>query len=579
MRRPLGTLPLLLLAWMIPAPLHAAPPSVEVEVTGVEGAPRENVLAYLSIADKERRKDATEAELRHLYSRGEEEIRRALRPFGYYRPFIRSELRAEGDPWTARFEIEPGPPVEIDSLVVEVVGEGARNPRFQEIERQFPLDRGDVLLHPAYERGKAAFESYAAEGGYLDARFITSRITVDLARYAASIVVRFDTGPRHYFGEVTFDRNVLKPDLLARYPNFQPGEPFDFRKLLDLQSDLSATGYFTRVEVRPVDEADDQVVPVDVSLAPARKVRLTGGVGYGTDDGLRTRGVVEVRRVNRQGHRAQLELLYGQREKKAELQYFIPWPNPRTDVVTFSTGYHDFRINSIDSRIFQTGASASRLLGQWRVTPALFYRRENYEVGVDQGIVTMLIPEGTWSRKRADDQLQTWNGDRVSLNVRGGHDAVVSDVSLIQGKVEGKVIKGFGSKNRGIARLEVGATGTETFRELPASLRFFAGGANSVRGYGYNALGPRDERGEVIGGPYLLVGSLEFGHRFLPRWGGAIFFDMGNALNRFGDTLERGAGIGVRWVSPAGLVRLDFGWGLDRERTPLTVHISLGPEL
>ncbi|HEU5311189.1 MAG TPA: BamA/TamA family outer membrane protein, partial [Candidatus Eisenbacteria bacterium] len=101
----------------------------------------------------------------------------------------------------------------------------------------------------------------------------------------------------------------------------------------------------------------------------------------------------------------------------------------------------------------------------------------------------------------------------------------------------------------------------------------------SVRGYGYNSLGPRDENGDVIGGPYLLVGSLEAEHRFLPRWGGAVFFDMGNAVNNFGDPLSRGAGVGARWVSPAGLVRVDFGWGLDRDRTPLTVHISLGSEL
>ena len=576
MRRLAWALPLL---WVVASPVNAATPSVKVEVLGVEGALLKNVRAGLSINQKDRRKDATEAELRHLHSRAEEEIRRALQPYGYYRPFVRSEL-VTGKSWIAQYEIQPGPPVTVDSLLVQVSGEGASNPKFQEIVQSFPLRRGDVLLHPEYERGKMAFESYAAEGGYLDGRFTTSRITVDLARYGAAVVVRFDTGPRHFFGPVTFDREVLKPHLLARYPNFQTGEPFDFRKLMDLQTDLSATGYFTRVEVKQAEETHEhRVVPIDVSLAPARKVRLTGGVGYGTDDGLRVRGLVELRRTNRQGHRAQLEGVWGQLEKKAGVQYFIPWPNPRTDVVTFSTSYHDFEINAIDTRIFQIGGSASRLLGQWRATPALSYRRENYVVGVDQGIVKTLLPEMTWSRVRADDALQTWRGDRVSLNVRGAHERVVSDVSLLQGRLEGKLIQSFGARSRGIARFEVGATETGDFRELPASLRFFTGGANSVRGYGYNALGPRDENGDVIGGPYLLVGSLEAEHRFLPRWGGAVFFDMGNAVNNFGDQLSRGAGVGARWVSPAGLVRVDFGWGLDRDRTPLTVHISLGSEL
>jgi translocation and assembly module TamA len=83
----------------------------------------------------------------------------------------------------------------------------------------------------------------------------------------------------------------------------------------------------------------------------------------------------------------------------------------------------------------------------------------------------------------------------------------------------------------------------------------------------------------VIGGPYLLVGSLEADHRFLPRWGLAGFFDMGNALNHFGDPLKRGVGAGLRWISPAGLVRLDFAWGLDRAGTPFNVHLTVGPEL
>src|SRR6185503_12442468 len=137
--------------------------------------------------------------------------------------------------------------------------------------------------------------------------------------------------------------------------------------------------------------------------------------------------------------------------------------------------------------------------------PALSYRREDFRVGVDQGLVKTLLPEGTWTRVRADDPLQTWRGDRVSLNVRGAHEAVVSDVSLLQAKLDGKLIQAFGARSRGIARFEVGATETGDFRELPASLRFFAGGANSVRGYGFNTLGPRDENGDVIGGPYLLV--------------------------------------------------------------------------
>jgi len=152
-----------------------APVKVRVEVVGVTGALRKNVLASLSIAHKKDRKNASEAELRHLHTRADEEIGRALQPFGYYRPFIHSELTT-GKQWVARYQIEPGAPLLVDSVLVEVNGEGATDPKYQRLVQDFPIKKGGVLLHQAYEQGKLSLETYAAEGGYLDADFQESRI-------------------------------------------------------------------------------------------------------------------------------------------------------------------------------------------------------------------------------------------------------------------------------------------------------------------------------------------------------------------------------------------------------------------
>ena len=564
---------------LVPSVGAAQTPSVTIEVLGVDGALKDNVEIGLSIADKNRRKGATPEEVRRLHARAEEEIRRALQPFGYYRPFIQAELITEKK-WIARYQIDPGPALLIDSLELTIQGEGASHPRYQKVVREFPLRKGGVLLQPAYEAAKDSFEAVAAEGGFLDARFTTSRIEVDLQRYAAKAVVRYDTGPRHYFGEVSFDRDVIRERMLDQFVNFRPGDVFDFRKLLQLQTDLSATGYFTKVEVIPGEEdVQHRVVPIGVALAPAKRLRFTGGVGYGTDDGARARVLTEMRRLNRAGHRAQIELQYGARDKRALGQYFIPWPNPRTDLLTLSSGYQDLRTVTAHSRIFHSGVSASRLLGQWRVVPALTYRRENFEVGLDSGIVKTLIPEGTWSRTRFDDPVFARNGDRVRLNVRGASESIVSDVSLVQGRVDGKWIKSFGRAARGMARVEVGATSTGEFHRLPPSLRFFAGGTTSVRGYSYNSLGTRDEARHVIGGRYLATASLEWNQFFMRRGGAAAFADVGNAMNSWKTPLKRGVGVGLRWISPAGLVRVDLGWGLDRRGVPLEAHIAMGTEL
>lgn len=564
---------------LIPLAARAATRSVKVEVLGLSGVLQKNVRASLSIANKKQRKNANDEVIRHLHARADEEIHRALQPFGYYRPLVQSELITEKS-WIARYTIDPGPPILLDSVLVEVTGEGANDPRYQKIVRDYPLHKGDVLYHPKYDLAKASFETAAAEGGYLDASFGESRIDVDLQRYAAAIVIRYDTGPRHYFGQVSFDKDIIQERMLEQFVTFHPGDVFDFRKLLQLQTDLSGTGYFTKVEVEPgAEPTGHRLVPIGVSLAPAKKLRFTGGVGYGTDDGARVRLLTEMRRLNHAGHRAQINLQYGSRDKHAIGEYFIPWPNPRTDVMTLSSGYQDLQTVTFHSRLFRSGISESRLLGKWRVIPALNYRRENFQVGVDSGIVKTLVPEGTWSRVRADDAVFTKNGDRLMLNARGANRGVVSDVSFLQARGDAKLIHAFGPRSRGIARIEAGATRTSEFRMLPPTLRFFAGGTNSVRGYSYNSLGPRDERNHVIGGRYLLTGSLELNQFFLPRWGGAIFFDAGNAMNSWRLPVKRGAGVGLRWVSPAGLVRVDLGWGLDRRGTPLQLHLAMGTEL
>ena len=578
MLRAVALLTLALLA--IPfRPANAATRSLKVEVLGVSGALKQNVLLSLSIADKKRRKNATDEELRRLHARADDEIHRALQPYGYYRPTIQSQLLTDGS-WTAHYQIDPGPPILLDSVLVEVAGEGAADPKYQAILRDFPLHKGSVLLQPAYEALKTSFQSAAAEGGFLDARFVTSRIDVDLQRYAATMVIRYDTGPRHFFGNVSFAPDVIEDRMLHDFVDFHPGDVFDFRKLLQLQTDLSGTGYFTKVEVAPAAETSEhRVVPIDVSLAPAKKLRFTGGVGYGTDDGARVRLLTEMRRLNRAGHRASIELQYGSRDKRAIGQYFIPWPHPRTDVLTLATGYQDQRTVTFHSKLFRSGISESRLLGKWRIVPALNYRRENYQVGVDSGTARTLVPEGTWTRIRADDAVFTKNGDRLMLNARGANRGLVSDVSFLQAHGDAKWIHSFSARTRGLARIEAGATQTGDFRHLPPTLRFFAGGTNSVRGYSYNSLGSRDELSHVIGGRYLLTGSLEMNEFFLPRWGAAVFLDAGDAMNSWRLSVKRGAGFGLRFLSPAGLVRADLAWGLDRRGTPLQVHLAMGSEL
>jgi translocation and assembly module TamA len=538
------------------------------------------VLATLSIANRRDRKNASDAYLRHLHARAESEIQRALQPFGYYRPFIHSELITDGK-WTARYQVEPGAPLRLDSVRVVVTGEGAIDPGYQKLVATFPLHKGDVLTHVPYELAKAGFEAYAADAGYLDAHFVHSDLNVDLASYTSSLDLEVDTGPRHFFGDVRFDQTVVSPTVARKFVTFRQGEPFSFKKLLEMQTALSNTGFYERVEVQPdTGEVEHRVVPILVSLTPSRKMRLTSGLGYGTDDGARATSVIELRRMNRQGHHSEIDLQAGQLVNNAGIAYFVPWPNPRTDMATFQTGIQDVRTTVSHNRELQAGASLSRMLADWQTVLALQYRDDQFTVGTDRGSSRFLIPEITWTRVRTKDPFYVRGGDRLRVDLRGAAQVLLSNASLLQPHAQWKVIYSFNDAMRGIARVEGGATMVDAFRRLPPALRFFAGGTNSVRGYAYNSLGPTDSLGNVVGGRHLLAASLEADYLFPARFGPALFFDMGNAFDTFGaSTFKKGVGVGLRWVSPMGMIRGDIGWGLDRPSGAIELHFAVGPEL
>ena len=125
----------------------------------------------------------------------------------------------------------------------------------------------------------------------------------------------------------------------------------------------------------------------------------------------------------------------------------------------------------------------------------------------------------------------------------------------------------------------MGGTAVENFAKMPASERFFAGGDQSVRGYGYQKLGPTDKSGDIIGGRYLVVGSIEFDYLFMGDFGAAVFVDSGNADDNFVPSLKTGAGIGLRWRSPVGMLRFDIAHPFDDSSNDYRIHISIGPEL
>lgn len=552
---------------------------VEVEIRGVRDELLENIRAHLSLQSPP--SPLTEATVRRLYRQAPEEIERALQALGYYHPGIRSELTPIEAGWRARFEIDPGPPVRIGRIDIRLSGEGADDPPLREILEKLPIERGEILHHGEYEESKGMIQRLAAERGYFDARFTTHRIELDLLENRATVLLAFDTGPRYYLGEVRFRQDVLDPDFMERFVPFEPGEPFHTNRLLALNNALTSAGYFLRIDVRLLqEEAVDRVIPVEVVLVERMRYQFSAGAGYGTDTGPRLILGWENRRVNARGHRFESQLELSLLRQSITADYEIPLARPGTDKLRFQVGYQEEDTPTAESRIWTVGASRTALRGSsWLETIFLNYRAERFEVGEQVGHSRLVLPGISWTRAVSDHPIDPRSGSRLTFTFQGTDPALGSDVRLFQSQVRGKLIHPLGHRGRILLRGDLGATHIADFTELPASLRFFAGGDRSVRGYRYNALGPVDETGQVIGGRYLMVGSAEYDYRIGDQYGVALFYDIGNAINDLDDPLRESAGIGIRWISPVGPVRIDLAFALREPDISIRVHINMGPDL
>jgi translocation and assembly module TamA len=572
------------LAWLgLALPLAAAlgvgAARADVELLGLDPAQSANVRAYLDFVDEPC--DAPAWRVEQQYDGAPAKIRSALEALGYYEPKIAASIEHGAQCWHAKFAITVGPPTLVRNLDVQLNGEAVGDAAFGAAREQSPLKLGAVLHHGDYDALKRRWLDLAAEHGYPDAKFTDNRIDVYPMERVADVVLHFDSGKRYRFGEISFQQEVLSDELIRSYVKIHRGDPYDGRELSALYTSLANSGYFLNIEVRPqqADSATDEI-PVEIVLSGAKRRFITYGLGYSTDTGPRLRFSRTNRRVNEQGHQFGINAQVSPLVSEITVNYRMPINDPRTDWVAFDAGVKRETTDTADSDSLQIGMrrATSRAHGWIRIT-MLNFLVEDFTVGAETGRAQLLMPGVDWTRVHSDSTIRANHGSKLELEARGAADALLSDSSFVQVILHGKWIWSPSQHARILLRSELGAMRQSDFAALPPSVRFFAGGDNSVRGYDYKSLGPTDSTGAVIGGSELAVASLEYEHNVRPHWSVAMFVDSGNAFDRGAFDAKTGAGIGARWQSPLGPIRVDVAHPFDDPNTNWRLHITLGPDL
>lgn len=439
---------------------------------------------------------------------------------------------------------------------------------------------GERMRHRRYERFKSELLEQVQEYGFIDAQYRRSRLRIDLDRHIATPVLDLESGPRYRVNALHVTGSHLDSDLLQRMSPLQPGNYLQRSKVTELQRDLQNSLYFSEVSVKSRIVSLDEV-DIDIAVKDAPQHQFAAGLGFGTDTGPRARLRWAQPRLNRWGHRLKSEAKVSDPQRELSSVYSIPLNKPMQRTANFNLGWIDKRLEDTSSTVGLFGASITdRNWHNWVIDYGASLEWESYrQGGQPRQYVAYLVPAVNLLRVELPVGTDPLHGYKAAFSLQGSAPELGADTAFLRATALYKRLIHLGGSHLLIARGEVGAITTDDIHEVPASKRFFTGGDQTVRGFDYESLGPRDANGELIGAKFLNVASLEYSLRVSETWRAAVFTDAGRAFNDESASWHQSAGIGARWLSPFGKVRIDLAVPVNDAKDGFRLHIFMGPPL
>jgi len=572
--------------------------------------------------------------LDRLAEQAEREALLALRPYGYYQALVDASWVAAGEGnWRLDLVVDAGPPLTIASAYVDVTGPGASLPELEQWRENWPLTEGQVMDQTVWESQKQQAMDLLRTEGYLGAEFTEHLIQLDLQSNSAAMRLVLDTGAQAVIGTIHYEQDAVRPGVLELLPRFSAGQPYDAWLLEKFRLDLWRTGYFDNVEIIEEKRLEEDPPKVNLVVRADRRLPNTyqGSLGLGTDTGLRAQVLWSRYLLSERGDHFNMGLGWQQefneysfrsnyqlprrakarefwtadllinrkrqdvrvKENDTSEDYFELASGDVTDyslkagrliVRDFERGYQQIFETWYGQYLYETVAydltDIARGLGdapddelerQDKNISALaagvnwdwpYMRGNGFETVGYHHRAWVTVANEVWGSDKEFNQAyisSAWNrmlAERWKLLLRGelGYtDAPVSDIEL---ELPDRT-------------LQLSVT------DLPNLYRFRAGGSRSVRGYSFESLSNNG-----LGSNNIITASAELEMNFHRNWSLAAFVDVGNAFNDWDEyELRKGAGVGIRWYSIAGPIRLDFASALDLPGDPWRVHFTIGTPL
>ncbi|PHR18681.1 MAG: hypothetical protein COA41_09455 [Sphingopyxis sp.] len=550
----------------------------------------------LSVLEEYRGDDANFAQIQRRAQSDTELVERLLRIEGYYDAVVQTRFQADGaERVDVVFNVQAGPQYKLDDIALPGL-EAAVSPDPVKFRETFGLQSGAVFNSDAIMSAISRLDVAMAESGYPFAETAEPELEIDHAGRLGDLTVPVTPGGRFNFGSIVMDQtDLFGPDHVQMIARFKPGDLYQASDLEDLRRALIATGLVSTISVEPVAGDDPDAVDIAVNVSPAPLRTIAGELGYGTGEGARAEVSWEHRNFFPPEGLVRATAVLATQEQSGSIAYRRNNYRRRDNILNGRVALSVVDRPAFKAQTFSVAANIERqsnLIYQKRwswsagvellasretdVTgPAGATGRDTFFIGSLPGLVTF---------DASDDLLDPTQGFRLTARVAPEASLQNGSFFYVRSQFDGSAYFPVSDKIVLAGRARVGTIVGAGNNRIAPSRRLYSGGGGSVRGYGYQSIGPRDSNNDPVGGRSLVEFSLEarvktgfFGGNF----GVVPFIDAGNVYTSSAPDmsgLRYGAGLGVRYYSDFGPIRIDVGTPINPQPgdSRIAVYVSLG---
>lgn len=547
-----------------------------------------------SALEADRKKPANAAQIARRSRTDADLLEELLRSQGYYDADVEPRTESAGD--TLRVVLEASPGQQYRFASIELPGLEAAGSDTAKLRHAFGINAGDPVIAQEVIAGGLALKTALGEQGFAEASVGEQQVEVDHVTHLATLTLPVDPGPVAKFGAI---RVTGKPPFSSQHiwtiARFRSGQRFERSKVDDLRRALIATSLFSAVDVQVVPVSGGRTVDLAVRLEPAPSHTIAGELGYGTGEGARVEASWTDRNFLNPEGALTLRGIAGTSEQLAAVQFRRSNFLQRDQLLNLQASASHQKFDAYEAKTIQLAGNIERQSNfiwqktwTWSVGPELLATDERgvFSSAGLKDTRTFLIAAlpASLGYDGSDSLLDPTRGFRLSGRLSPEFSAHGGSFTYGRVQLDASAYRPLSDRIVAAGRIRLGTIIGAGVFDIAPSRRFYSGGGGSVRGYGYQQLGPKDMDGDPVGGRGLAEFGLEARIR-LKQFGGNFgivpFFDGGSLTTESLPDFKEwrfAAGIGARYYSSFGPIRIDVGFPLNRQKGdgPLAVTVSLG---